>query len=101
MAYNYHIYVLFLFYQLKKINYENWINIIRKTRNCEKNNTKYKGKKDKLQGWGLLLAMTHKHETYDFFKIPKYKDEVDGYYRNNPIIFDTYKGVSVKKSKQK
>ena len=45
--------------------------------------------------------MTHKHETYDFFKIPKYKDEVDGYYRNNPIIFDTYKGVSVKKSKQK
>jgi hypothetical protein len=62
---------------------------------------KYKGKKDKLQGWGLLLAMTHKHETYDFFKIPKYKDEVDGYYRNNPIIFDTYKGVSVKKSKQK
>ena len=57
-----------------------------------------KGKKDKLQGWGLLLAMTHKHETYDFFKIPKYKHEVDGYYRNNRIIFDTYKGVSVKKS---
>ena len=60
-----------------------------------------KVKKYKLQGWGLLLVMTHKHETYDFFKIPKYKDEVDGYYRNNPIIFDTYKGVSVKKSKQK
>ena len=58
-------------------------------------------KKDKLQGWGLLLAMTHKHETYDFFKIPKYKDEIDGYYRNNPIIFDTHKGVSVKNSKQK
>ena len=60
-----------------------------------------KVKKDKLQGWGLLLAMTHKHETYDFFKIPKYKDEVEEYYRNNPIVFDTDKGVSVKKSKQK
>jgi len=56
-----------------------------------------KVKKDKLQGWGLLLAMTHKHETYDFFKIPKYKDEVEEYYRNNPIVFDTDKGVSVKK----
>jgi len=62
-------------------------------------NVRYK--KDKLQGWGLLLAMTHKHETYDFFKIPKYTDEVDEYYRNNPIVFDTNKGVSVKKSKQK
>lgn len=43
-------------------------------------------KNNKLQGWGLLVAMTHKHETYDFFKIPKYKDEVDEYYINNPII---------------
>jgi hypothetical protein len=35
-----------------------------------------KVKNDKLQGWALLLAMTHKHETYDFFKIPRYKDEI-------------------------
>jgi hypothetical protein len=47
-----------------------------------------KVKKDKLQGWGLLLAMTHKKETYDFFKIPRYEDEVKGYYENNPIIFN-------------
>ena len=51
------------------------------------------------QGWKLLCAMTHKHETYDFFKIPKYKDEVDEYYRNNPIVFDTEYNVSVKNLK--
>jgi hypothetical protein len=45
-----------------------------------------KEKKDKLQGWGLLLAMTHKKETYDFFGIPEYKDEIEVYYENNPII---------------
>lgn len=44
-------------------------------------------KKGKLQGWGLLLAMTHKHETYDFFKIPKYKDEVEAPCINDPIAF--------------
>lgn len=54
-------------------------------------------KKDKLQGWTLLLAMTHKHETYDFFKIPRYEGEVQEYYISNPIIFDTDKGVLVKK----
>jgi hypothetical protein len=54
-------------------------------------------KKGKLQGWGLLLAMTHKHETYDFFEIPRYEDEVQEYYISNPIIFDTDKGVLVKK----
>ena len=56
-----------------------------------------KSKKDKLQGWTLLLAMTHKHETYDFFKIPRYEGEVQEYYISNPIIFDTDKGVLVKK----
>jgi hypothetical protein len=53
--------------------------------------------KGKLQGWGLLLAMTHKHETYDFFGIPRYEGEVQEYYTSNPIIFDTDKGVQVKK----
>ena len=47
-----------------------------------------KVKKDKLQGWGLLLEMTHKKETYDFFEIPEYRDEVKSYYENNPIIFN-------------
>jgi len=47
-----------------------------------------KEKRGKLQGWGLLLSMTHRHETYDFFKIPRYEDEVKGYYENNPIIFN-------------
>ena len=56
-----------------------------------------KSEKDKLQGWGLLVAMTHKHETYDFFKIPRYECEVQEYYINNPIIFDTDKGILVKK----
>ena len=56
-----------------------------------------KAKKDKLQGWGLLVAMTHKHETYDFFKIPRYEGEVQEYYISNPIIFDTDKGILVKK----
>jgi hypothetical protein len=56
-----------------------------------------KSKTDKLQGWGLLLAMTHKHETYDFFEIPRYEGEVEKYYISNPIIFDTDKGVLVKK----
>lgn len=51
--------------------------------------------KGKLQGWGLLIQMTHKHETYDYFKIPRYKEEVEGYYKNNPIVFDIDKGVSV------
>ena len=55
--------------------------------------------KHKLQGWGLLLAMTHKHETYDFFKIPRYEGEVQEYYISNPIIFDTDKGVQVKNRK--
>ena len=58
-----------------------------------------KSKKDKLQGWTLLLAMTHKHETYDFFKIPRYEGEVQEYYISNPIIFDTDKGVQVKNRK--
>ena len=53
--------------------------------------------KSKLQGWGLLLAMTHKQETYDFFKIPRYEDEVEKYYISNPTIFDTDKGIQVKK----
>jgi hypothetical protein len=44
--------------------------------------------KGKLQGWGLLIQMTHKHETYDYFKIPRYKEEVEGYYKNNPIVFE-------------
>jgi hypothetical protein len=56
-------------------------------------------KKDKLQGWTLLLAMTHKHETYDFFKIPRYEGEVQEYYISNPIIFDTDKGIQVKNRK--
>jgi hypothetical protein len=63
--------------------------------------TTKKVKNNKLQGWGLLLAMTHKEDTYDFFKIPKYQDEVEEYYKNNPIVFDTDKGVLIKKSKQK
>ena len=63
--------------------------------------TTKKVKNNKLQGRGLLLAMTHKKETYDFFKIPKYQDEVEEYYKNNPIVFDTDKGVLIKKSKQK
>jgi hypothetical protein len=37
--------------------------------------------------------MTHKEETYDFFNIPKYQDEVEVYYENNPIVFDTDNGV--------
>lgn len=44
--------------------------------------------KGKLQGWGLLIQMTHKHETYDYFKIPRYKEEVEVYYKNNPIVFE-------------
>ena len=48
---------------------------------------------EKLQGWGLLIQMTHKEETYDFFNIPKYQDEVEVYYQNNPIVFDTDNGV--------
>jgi hypothetical protein len=56
-----------------------------------------KVKKDKLQGWGLLVVMTHKHETYDFFKIPRYECEVQEYYISNPIVFNTDKGILVKK----
>jgi hypothetical protein len=47
-----------------------------------------KVKKDTLQGWGLLLAMTHEKGTYDFFRIPEYRCEVKGCYENNPIIFN-------------
>ena len=54
----------------------------------------------KFQGWTLLVAMTHKHETYDFFKIPRYESEVQEYYKNNPIIFDTDRGILVKYIKQ-
>lgn len=60
-----------------------------------------KDEKYKLKGLGLLLTMSHKKETYDYFNIPKFECEVEEYYENNPIVFDTEKGVEIKYMKQK
>lgn len=43
-------------------------------------------KGEELQGWNKLLAMGHRKETYDYFNIPQFKDDVDDYYKTHPII---------------
>ena len=47
-------------------------------------------------GWSMLLKLGHTHNTYDEFNIPKYVDEVDEYYKNNPIVFDVDTGLPIR-----
>jgi hypothetical protein len=48
--------------------------------------TMRRDRRKNFRGWVLLIFMTHKEETYDYFGIPKFENEVDEFYKTHPII---------------